>query len=176
MDEDRRLIERFLAGDGAAAATLEGWIRSAAFPYRHLVGEDWDDGIQESLIKVLENLRDDRFDGRSSLKTYVWRLTSYRFIDRLRRRRQQVDLDDVELVDREGDPADLALRRERWRMAARVLEKSSEACRQLWRLLLSGLGYRQIGEQLGVAAGTLRVRMLRCRDKALELRQRSERA
>ena len=33
-----------------------------------------------------------------------------------------------------------------------------------------GLGYEAMGEALGVAAGTLRVRVLRCREKALAAR------
>jgi DNA-directed RNA polymerase specialized sigma24 family protein len=35
-----------------------------------------------------------------------------------------------------------------------------------------GLGYAEMGEQLGVAPGTLRVRVLRCRDRALAERER----
>ena len=33
-----------------------------------------------------------------------------------------------------------------------------------------GLSYEAMGQRLGVAAGTLRVRVLRCREKALALR------
>ena len=172
MNEDQALIDRFLAGEPEAAATVEDWVRAAAFPFRLSLPSEWEDGVQESVVRVLEQLQAGRFEGRSSLKTYVWRLTTYRFTDRLRqrRRRPQVELEEVRLEDEKPDPQDLTLRREKFRLAAQVMERSPAACQELWRLLLEGLSYRQMGERLAVREGTLRVRVLRCRNKAVELR------
>jgi hypothetical protein len=52
-----------------------------------------------------------------------------------------------------------------------VLSKVSQDCKDLWRMLVAGMSYREMSEQLGVAEGTLRVRVLRCREKAAALRR-----
>ena len=38
-------------------------------------------------------------------------------------------------------------------------------------LLFDGLSYREMGEELAVKEGALRVRVLRCRKKAIEVRE-----
>jgi DNA-directed RNA polymerase specialized sigma24 family protein len=53
----------------------------------------------------------------------------------------------------------------------RVLERVSPDCRGMWRLILAGLSYREMSGRLNVAEGTLRVRVLRCREKASALRE-----
>ena len=40
-------------------------------------------------------------------------------------------------------------------------------CRELWSMILDGLSYREMGVRLAVAEGTLRVRVLRCRQQAV---------
>jgi DNA-directed RNA polymerase specialized sigma24 family protein len=52
----------------------------------------------------------------------------------------------------------------------RVLDRSSQECRELWRMLLLGLSYREMSQRLEVAEGTLRVRVLRCRERAVSTR------
>ena len=52
----------------------------------------------------------------------------------------------------------------------RVLGRVSRDCRDLWRQILLGLSYHEMSLRLGVAEGTLRVRVLRCREKAVALR------
>ena len=42
-------------------------------------------------------------------------------------------------------------------------------CQRLWDMLLDGLNYRQMSADLDVAEGTLRVRVLRCRQQATKL-------
>jgi DNA-directed RNA polymerase specialized sigma24 family protein len=37
-------------------------------------------------------------------------------------------------------------------------------------MVLAGLSYREMSDRTGVAEGTLRVRVLRCRKRAIELR------
>jgi DNA-directed RNA polymerase specialized sigma24 family protein len=52
----------------------------------------------------------------------------------------------------------------------RVLDRSSQECRELWRMLVLGLSYREMSLRLQVAEGTLRVRVLRCRERAVAAR------
>jgi len=52
----------------------------------------------------------------------------------------------------------------------RVLERVPAECRELWRMIHAGLSYREMSARLAVAEGTLRVRVLRCREKAMAAR------
>ena len=51
-----------------------------------------------------------------------------------------------------------------------VLDRASQECRELWRMLVLGLSYREMSLRLQVAEGTLRVRVLRCRERAVASR------
>jgi RNA polymerase sigma-70 factor (ECF subfamily) len=58
-----------------------------------------EDAVSETLLAILE--RPDRFEGRSSLRTYATGILKFKIIDSMRRRRREVSVDDL------GD-ADLA--------------------------------------------------------------------
>ncbi|MBI3949148.1 MAG: sigma-70 family RNA polymerase sigma factor [Acidobacteria bacterium] len=46
----------------------------------------------------------------------------------------------------------------------------SQECRQLWGMILDGLSYQQMSQHLNVSEGSLRVRVMRCRKKAVAVR------
>jgi RNA polymerase sigma factor (sigma-70 family) len=169
---DERLVARILLGDDEALAEVRRWVRGAVSPYRFKLAAEIEDLEQEVLLELLEALRAGRFEGRSLLATYVRRMVHHKSLNRLRARRgrQWVDCDAVELVDPEPTPFDLSRRRGDLELGLRVLASMPESCRELWTMIHRGLGYEAMGERLGVAAGTLRVRVLRCREKALALR------
>ncbi|HSG41131.1 MAG TPA: hypothetical protein VLE27_15945, partial [Thermoanaerobaculia bacterium] len=52
----------------------------------------------------------------------------------------------------------------------RVLEKVPQDCQEMWRMIVAGLSYREMSLRLNVAEGTLRVRVLRCRERATTVR------
>jgi len=165
-------VGSFLAGDREAAATLERWVRAAARTFRVQLGEEYEDVVQDSLVDSTRLLRGSRFRGESRLRTFVWRSVMNRCIDHLRarRRRHWCDLDGDRVPSREPSPLEAALRRESNDIALKVLAGMSESCRQLWRMLLDGLGYDEMASRLGIQPGTLRVRVLRCRTRAREVR------
>lgn len=167
-----RLVARILEGDESALAEVRRWVRGAVIPYRSKLAAEIEDLEQEVLLELLEALGAERFEGRSRLATYVRRMVHYKCLNRLRalRDRHWVDCDAVDLVDSEPTPFDLARRRAELEIALRVVAGMPESCRDLWTMIHRGLGYEAMGERLGVAAGTLRVRVLRCREKALALR------
>ena len=47
----------------------------------------------------------------------------------------------------------------------------SEQCRELWQMLGRGMSYREMSREVGLAAGTLRARVMRCRRQAIEIRR-----
>ena len=81
-------------------------------------------------------------------------------------------IDQIELTSLAPSALDQLTRVEAAEVALRVQESMPDSCRELWSLLEEGLQYREMSRRLGVSEGALRARMLRCRRKALELRQR----
>lgn len=173
-EEDRTLAEALLRGEPDAYDTARRWIRAAAGPYRPTLGADLEDLEQEILLSLVEALREERFEGRSQLATYVKKAVVYRCINRIRDggKRVFVAPEDVRLESTNIDPYREAADREELQRALEVLAETSEACREVWRMVAAGLSYATMSERLGVAAGTLRVRVLRCRQRALELWER----
>ena len=169
--EDRQLVEAFLAGEAGAVQTVTTWIRQALGSYRRRLGADWEDTVQEVLVEAIELLRKGTFEGRSRLRTYLWRVANHTALDQLRRDRSD-RMDDFEVALAQapspGDsPLSGLLRREQMTSLLELLHQMSSACRELWSMILEGLSYNEMSQRVGVAAGTLRVRVLRCRQRAI---------
>jgi RNA polymerase sigma factor (sigma-70 family) len=171
---EARLVARIQDGDPAALAEVRRWVRGAFGPYRSRLAGEMEDLEQEIVLELLQALSAGRFEGRSLLATYVRRMVHHKCLNRLRSRRgkQWVDVEGAELVDPEPTPFDRARRRRELELGLRVLAEMPESCRELWAMIHREMGYEAMGERLGVAAGTLRVRDLRCREKALAQRDR----
>lgn len=172
--DDPDLISRLLAGDAEVVERVRVWIRGAFTPYRARLAADLEDLEQEILLLLIRNLREGRFLGTSSLATYTRSLAHHKCIDRLRAlsRRDWVDLEALDLPARAPSALDALTRSEAVDLALRVVEEMPESCRELWRMLEQGDSYREMSRLLGLAEGTLRARVLRCRRRALDVRQR----
>ena len=171
--DDREVVARFLRGEPDAVATLDGWIERAAWPYQRRLANRWDDVLQDVRLEVTRLLGEGKFRGESSLRTYLWRVVSHTCLDQIRSQTkwQWADIETLEQDDGRAagpfvpvsDPAERDL-------LLRVLDRASQDCRELWRMILLGLSYREMSLRLQVAEGTLRVRVLRCRERAVALR------
>jgi RNA polymerase sigma-70 factor, ECF subfamily len=175
--QDIELAEAFARGEAAALAQVDGWLTRAASAFRRRLGADWEDVLQEVRVEALRLLRQGSFRGDSSLRTYLWQVTAHTCIDALRRRARRPVLDPLDadgpIPSAEASPLDRVLARETHRAFLAVRDAVSRECRELWDLILQGLGYREIGVRLGVSEGALRVRALRCRRHAAELAGRN---
>lgn len=173
--EDRQIMRDFLAGDLEAVRVVDGWLERAASSYRRRLRDQWDDVLQDVRLEVTRLLRDGKFRGDSSLKTYLWRVTCHTCLDRLRSRQRwtMVELDPRTVDDETAAvferPPEKVWSAERDLMI-RVLARMGDDCRQLWSMIIDGHSYREMSEEIGVSAGALRVRVLRCRRKAQEVR------
>lgn len=173
--DENGLIENFLGGREAAISTVDGWIRQAAWPFRNRLGDRWEDLLQDVRLEAFRLLKSEKFRGESSLKTYLWRVTSNACVDRVRAQRRVCweELDEVDHFD--GRPFQEVTRNlavsETRDLALKVLATMSAECIRLWQLLFEGHSYQQMSEMLGVRPGALRVRVLRCRKKALAIRE-----
>ena len=172
---DRDLIAAYLRGEAKAVATMEVWILRAARSYRRRLNHCWEDVLQDLQLEVYRLLSAGRFRGDSALSTYLWRVVSHTCLDRIRAqgRQREDELDEDGLGEM---AAQVSGQRRQWDdsrdLVQRVLTQVPEECKRLWGMILAGHSYREMSAELDVAEGTLRVRVLRCRKKALEVRCR----
>ena len=170
--EDQDMVARFLRGELDAVGTVDGWISRAAWPYQRRLSNRWDDVLQDVRLEITRLLGQGKFRGESSLRTYLWRVVNHTCLDQIRSegKRQWTDLEEVEKGISGPLPDPEPARQEDRDLLLRVLERVSRDCREMWKMILAGLKYRDISLRLDVAEGTLRVRALRCREKAIALR------
>lgn len=130
---------------------------------------DADDATQNTLINVLRNI--ERFDGRSSFTTWVYRIAANASFDEVRRRqrhRLRVVNDDNETVD--GSPETARQRVDDADELRPLLERLPEDFRIAVVLRdVMDLEYAEIAEILGVPSGTVRSRIARGRAQLVEL-------
>ena len=176
--EDAEVVDRYLKGEAQAVGTVDGWIARAAYPYQRRLSSRWDDVLQDIRLEVTRLLKQGKFRGESSFKTYLWRVVSHTCLDQIRAE-SRVKWTEIDAGDDSEEPSfntaspvneGPGARSEVKDLLLRVLERVPAECRELWRMIHAGLSYREMSTRLGVAEGTLRVRVLRCREKAVAAR------
>ncbi len=173
-ESERNLLRSYLTGELVAVAAVDRWIVAAARPFQRKLVREWDDLLQDARLEVYRALERGEFRGEAQLRTYVWRVVSHSCLDCLRRAaRWQWTLFDE--TGEEGVANSARVRRsedpvETGELVARVLEQVPEDCRNLWRMIVAGLSYHEMSRETRVSEGALRVRVLRCRKRALEVR------
>lgn len=171
---DADLIARFLAGDGPVIDQVRGWIGSGLARYRGRLRADVEDLEQEVLLELMEALDAGRFRGDSRFETYVRSYVRFKCIDRLRAdgRRDMVELEDGLVAPGAASPLDEVAQHESEELARRVVASLPPHCRELWEMVADGLSYREMSALTGLGEGAIRVRVHRCRQRALEERRR----
>ena len=161
-------VASFLAGDHAAVAEVTSWVRQAAAPFRRRLAFEWEDVVQQALADLTADLQAGRYRGDGPLRGYVWRSVNHSCLDRLRRHRRWrfEPVDDLELAAGDPSPFAAATRRQTARRILQLVAALPAQCRELWAMILDGASYREMSARVGVAEGTLRVRVLRCRQQA----------
>ncbi len=154
-------------------ADVDGWILRAARSFRKRLETQWDDVLQEVRLEVFRLLRQGRFRGESRLSTYIWPVVAHTCLDHIRAQKQWrwTGLENVEILEvSQQRSIDHARWSESRDLLRRVLQVLTAECRKIWSMIVAGMSYREMGDKLEVAEGTLRVRALRCRQKAREVR------
>jgi RNA polymerase sigma-70 factor (ECF subfamily) len=172
--QERALVDSCRSGDPVAFARLvqlhEGMVFSLS---ARLLGdaEEARDVAQEVFLQVYRQLG--RFEGRSALRTWIYRITvnqchnRRRFWHRRRRDREEgLEAVSVRAEVRGGpSPYDEARRRERARRVQGALLNLSFEHRSVLVLReVEGLTCDEIAEALGIPAGTVKSRLSRARD------------
>lgn len=166
MNSDQLLIRRAQQDDRRALDALLRIEFDRIYAIaRRITGNhaDADDATQEALLAIARGLP--RFDGRSSFKTWVYRVTTNACLDELRRRSRRPLATDAEVLSARAAPtrdvsesvtAELALDE-----ALRALPIEFRAAVVLRDLCQ--LDYAEIADVLGIPAGTVRSRIARGR-------------
>lgn len=174
-DVDRPLIRAFMAGERGAAAVLDEWIELVLRTDFRVLEAEWPDLRQEIRVRVLGNLRAGRFKGGSSLRTYVHRIAKNTAIDywrAFRRRREETGIGAATSLRK--DPSASALSRVISKDLLRKIlsELDPDERRLLDMVHAQHMSYSEIACLLGVAEGTVKARVFRCRERMLSSRRR----
>ena len=174
--EDTQLAAAYLRGEVWAVHKVQEWLKQVAWRYARELRQPQEDLVQELFLEVTGALRRGTFRGESQLKTYLFRLANFYCLNQLRSQRrrlmEQITVDEIAegaLRSTDASPLDSILIRDMGRRLAALFAQIEPGCRQLWTMIFAGKSYNEMSQELGVAAGALRVRVLRCRRKAAAL-------
>jgi RNA polymerase sigma-70 factor (ECF subfamily) len=171
---DRELIDRTLAGDGAAFGVIVERFQRKIYRVAYAIVRDAaeaDAVTQDSFVQAYMNLA--KFEGRAELETWLTRIAINKSRDSLRRRRfvslSSGTSDDDEERSETFEPVDDRPDAERQvasaqlRAAIRRAERTLSSQQQLiFRLRhYENLSLEQIAEQLGLRSGTVRAHLFR---------------
>jgi RNA polymerase sigma-70 factor, ECF subfamily len=173
MSSDVNLINRIAAGDKLAMQTL--FARHRTFVYRWLLGFVSNETLAEDLLsEVFFDVwrQADRFEGRSSVST--WLISIARF-KALSARRRQVDLElgeeiETSVADPADDPEAALQEKHRSELLRRALSRLSSEHRKIIDLVYyHEKSIAECAEILGIPAATVKTRMFYARKKLAEL-------
>jgi RNA polymerase sigma-70 factor (ECF subfamily) len=172
-ESDRRLVERHRYGDSQAFEELYERFNPMVYNLAlRMTGEPADaaDLSQEIFLRVYRHLG--KFRGRSSLKTWVYRVAinccRSRYRHQLWWRRDRISEPAVleSLADRRRGPEDRALAQDAGETVHRALRQLPVNFREAVVLRdIEGLSYEEIATITGLRLGTVRSRIARGRDR-----------
>jgi RNA polymerase sigma-70 factor (ECF subfamily) len=183
------LVRRAQAGDEAAFREIVERYQSKVFSIIHGIvrqRNDVEDIAQQVFAKVYLSIKG--FDFRSSLITWIYKITVNECFDYLRKRKvrklvYESDLSEDEvrrvennepIVDRQA-PADSTLARRDY--VLKLLSRVSEEERSLLMMKeVEGYSVEELAAQTGMNENTIKVKLFRARQKLVKAAQRLERA
>ncbi|MFA4987443.1 MAG: RNA polymerase sigma factor [Candidatus Brocadiia bacterium] len=186
---DAELIKRFLKGDREALSELVDRHSKTAVRIAYTVlGNEADayDAAQDAFVKVLRNL--ERFSGRSSFSTWLYRIVYNAAMDIGRKRRHFVqhkvddDSDDPDVeaeaqnMREDGkEPMEQMLRQERAKSVRKCLELLPQKYSVVIRFKdIEGLSYEEIATILGTTKGNVMSRLFYGREKLRALLEKEK--
>jgi RNA polymerase sigma-70 factor, ECF subfamily len=183
------LVQRAQAGDEGAFREIVERYQTKVFSIIHGIvrqRNDVEDIAQQVFAKVYVSIKS--FDFRSSLITWIYKITVNECFDYLRKRKvrklvYESDLSEDEVrrventepsVDRQT-PADASLARRDY--VLKLLTRVSEEERMLLMLKeVEGYSVEELSERTGMNENTIKVKLFRARQKLVKAAQRLERA
>lgn len=160
MGEDERLVRVFQGGEESAFTALVIKYREPVYRFlRRMAGnhEDAADLTQEVFLRAYRGLR--QFEGRGSLRTWLFRIATHACLDHRERKRLPLPLEAAVTLAAppEQEPPMQAERNERWRRVQEAVQALPPRQRAAVILRLYG-GYRfgEIAQILDCSEGTVK--------------------
>ena len=187
--QEGAMVRRAQEGDETAFREIVEHYQSKVFSIIHGIvrqRNDVEDIAQQVFTKVYFSIRN--FDFRSSLITWIYKITVNECFDYLRKKKvrrlvYESDLSEDEVrrienaepaVDRQA-PADVSLARRDY--VVKLLARVSEEERMLLMLKeVEGHSVEELAEMTGMNENTIKVKLFRARQKLVRAAQRLERA
>ncbi|MEZ5408390.1 MAG: RNA polymerase sigma factor [Acidimicrobiales bacterium] len=161
---DAELVARAQQGDRAAMEALLGRHYERVHTIcRRIAGNeaDADDACQEALMAIVRGLA--RFDGRSSFRTWSYRVASNACLDEMRRKNRRPVPRDLLPEGPDAGPGIDAVVADRLTLDEALPRLSDEFRVPVVLRDVAGLDYAEIAETLGIPPGTVRSRIARGR-------------
>ncbi len=158
--EQEELVRRLKAGDEKAFEELVATYQERVYRVAWRVVRDdetAEDVAQEAFVRVFRHVH--RFEERSSLYTWIYRITVNIALNRLRRDkfRQMVPLGDLQWEDRspESDPSHAAMSEELSHRVDAAVKALPDKQRAVFTLrFFEGMSHKEIAEVVGCSEGT----------------------
>lgn len=160
---EKSIARRLLDEDPEALGQVMRWISGAlAAPRFWQLRQEWPDLLQEVLARIIGSLRKERFDPSRDLRVYVQGIARFVSLEAMARRHRTALMsgagEDASATD--PSPESVVIRRQ---MARRVLDLSTQDCRELIRLyFFEARSYDEIASSQAVPPGTVKSRLFRC--------------
>ena len=166
-DSDAQLLARFAAGDQSAARTLtEQLLPGAMRQAWRILGDqiEAEDVAQEAMLRLWRQASDWRA-GEARISTWLYRVVHNLCIDRIRKRRPQVPVEDApEPVDPDPGVLEKMAQGERAQAVANAIKELPERQRQALILRhFEGLSNPEIGEALDCSVEAVESLLARAR-------------
>ena len=167
-------VEAYLLGDADAVRAVEVWIEAELRANHASLHHEHEDLAQSVHQKLVWQLREGRFRGDSSLKTYVTRITRHTAADAARRGKTRAKYSTFE-GESSVAPSRRLERHQAGKIALDAFKASDPMCREMWKLILvDGLSYEKMAERLAIRPGTVKYRMWECRKRLRRSIRRAE--
>jgi RNA polymerase sigma factor (sigma-70 family) len=140
--------------------------------------QDGFSAYSDAVLSVIINIRQQKFDGRSSLKTYLYQVFSHKCVDLLRHNttnkeqaNQALALDDAfhQLPDAARSVVEKMITQQQIELTRQKLAELGDKCRTILQLFEEGLTDKQIAGELNYQnAAVAKTTRLRCLEKLRE--------
>ncbi len=173
---EQELVERAKNGDRAALAQLVNKYSDRIYNLALRIlrrKEDAEDVLQETFLTVIEKL--DKFDGRSSFFTWIYRIATNAALMRLRKKKVvfqelnddpdfQESIESRVFVDWSQDPSINVFDEEVKQKLNEAINKLSDIYRSVFVLRdIEGLSIKETSEILGITEENVKIRLRRAR-------------
>ncbi len=169
-----KLIEGYIKGNAREFFLITHWIEQVVKNYQWGLENFNEDIVQDVRLKIYLNLKENKFQRNSKLKTYVYRISKYTCIDFLRKTypSDKENFEQREIID-EDNALDSLINKEKERVLELVLNELASMCREILQMVfIEKLTYNAISSIFNIAEGTVKSRVSRCIKKAVEIKDK----